>query len=936
MEEIRRVLRAERDRLTPSVIQMLRDKVSYWVKADISRAMILAHAAQEAATLTGDPLCQAIADHAYAHALHISGEHINAVKYYDRAERAYTQLGLEIEAAKTSRAKIGVLMYLGEYKKALDIAAEARRIFQKHGEDILLAQLDANVGSIYHRLDRYHEALEAYERARKIFAAHHDELALAFVDFNCANQYTCLNEFDRALDLYRQAGRVYEKLGMRRMVSDVEYSIAWLYYLRGHLHESLKLFARVRDRSLDLGDRVLEALCDLDLAEVYIRLNAYDDAMESAKSAAEKFTVLNMSYEYVKAKMYLGVVHMQLNDLATAERELQEVRRGFQAEGNEVFTAVTDVYLSDVLRRQHEWTRAVQLCNEADRIFNAHHLPAQAAQAQLHLARLMLVLGEISQAQQLVSSALSRLDQIEAPWLKYQGLHLLGNVLEQRGDRQEAYRCYQQAVEHLEGLRSTIQVDELKCTFLRDKLRVYEDLVELCLREGTLDKVNEALSYVEAAKSRALVELLATSQSIRSKASSPEAKSIYHRWQKLRQELNWYYNRMNYYELRAPQRPPWMSAQLRREIQVRERELAKLARRLHIEDAEYSSLQTVSRPDITELRQCLADDEVLLEYYIVKGCIKIFVVTREGVHIIHDVTTVGKVAPLLRRLRFYFDKFTLSGEYVNIHQTSLQAATTQCLMALYAELVEPVASHLKGRKVIFVPHEVLHYVPFHALHNGHGYLLDEYEISYCPSASVFKLCKEKAAQPRRRGPALIMGVPDEAMPYIFREVETVASLWSDALVFTGPEATLEQLKQNAPRCRLLHLATHGVFRRDNPMFSALKLADSWLSFYDIFNLTVNADLVTLSACETGMNEIFPGDELFGLMRGFLYAGAPSLVVSLWIVNDCSTAEFMRCFYSNLSDGLPKRTALRRAQQDVRQRYPHPYYWAPFILMGVPV
>jgi CHAT domain-containing protein len=183
--------------------------------------------------------------------------------------------------------------------------------------------------------------------------------------------------------------------------------------------------------------------------------------------------------------------------------------------------------------------------------------------------------------------------------------------------------------------------------------------------------------------------------------------------------------------------------------------------------------------------------------------------------------------------------------------------------------------------------------------------------------------------------ALIMGVPDEAMPFVANEVEMLASLWPDARVFMGAEATLDRLKEHAPHCRFLHLASHGVFRRDNPMFSGLRLSDSWLGFYDVFNLQLNAELVTLSACETGINEVFPGDELFGLLRGFLYAGAPSLLVSLWIVHDGSTAQLMRLFYAGLKQGLTKRAALRQAQLGVKETYPHPYYWAPFILMGAP-
>lgn len=927
-------LHSQREQINQSVIELLKDRVTYLAYTDIHRAVRLAEATREAAALTTDPVCEALADHAYAQALTFSGRYCEALQFYERAEKAYARLGRQSEVARIAKNKIVALMYLGRYEEAFQVAAKAREIIQQHNETILLAPLELNVGNIYHRLDRYREALACYQRAEEIFTAYQNEMGLALAKHNCANQYTCLNEFDQALDLYREAERIYEKLNMLDMVNDVEYGIAWLYFQRGDFQHSLRLFAQVKERARQLGDVNTEALCDLDLAEVYLRLNAYHDAIETARTAVEKFRALGMTYEYNKARMYLGMACTHLRELAAAEQELQEARRGFLAEGNEVFAALTNIYLSDVLMQQRDWHQALRLCTEAREIFHRRGLPVKVAQAEWQLARLKLWLGEADQAQQLCRSVLARIDRMEEPWLRPQSLHLLGNIREQAGDTAAAYQYYSQAVEHLESLRSTIRVDEFKCTFLKDKLQLYQDLVGLCLREGTAEKVEEALAYAEAAKSRALVDLLAT-QRIEGKARSAAAAAVHREWRELRQQLDWYYNRINHYELRSHQPPEWLATQLRDEVHKRERNLAKLVRQMRLEDAEYASLQTVTRPNIAELRHHLDADERLVEYYTVNGQVKAFLVSREAVRVIHDLGTVGTITSLLRRLRFYFDKFTLSSEYVNVHQESVQKLTEQCLRLLYLGLIEPLAPALDGKKVIIIPHDVLHYVPFHALYDGSSYLIDRHEISYCPSASVLLLCTEKARQPREGDSALIMGVPDETMPFIRDEVAAIQSLWPDAKVFVGEEATLDRLKQAAPTCRILHLASHGVFRRDNPMFSALRLSDSWLSFYDIFNLNLNARLVTLSACETGMNEVFPGDELFGLMRGFLYAGAPSLVVSLWMVNDRSTAEFMRRFYAGLSQGLTKRAALRQAQLQVKQEYPHPYYWAPFILMGAP-
>jgi CHAT domain len=180
-----------------------------------------------------------------------------------------------------------------------------------------------------------------------------------------------------------------------------------------------------------------------------------------------------------------------------------------------------------------------------------------------------------------------------------------------------------------------------------------------------------------------------------------------------------------------------------------------------------------------------------------------------------------------------------------------------------------------------------------------------------------------------------LGVVEHGTPSIEAEIDALANLFPQSVRLTGAEATRENLMQVAPRARFLHLASHGYFRRDNPMFSFLKLNDSHLHFYSLLDLKLNAEMVTLSACHTGVNEVFPGDELHGLMRGFLYAGAPSVVASLWAVSDRSTAEFMTEMYARIRAGASKRAALRQAQLLIKDEYEHPYYWAPFVLMGSP-
>jgi len=289
------------------------------------------------------------------------------------------------------------------------------------------------------------------------------------------------------------------------------------------------------------------------------------------------------------------------------------------------------------------------------------------------------------------------------------------------------------------------------------------------------------------------------------------------------------------------------------------------------------------------------------------------------------------VQKLLQLLQFQLSKFRLDPQYVSTFQESMLQSTQAHLKNLYQELIAPVRDLLNAKHVVFVPHGLLHYVPFHALHDGESYLVDRFSVSYAPSASIYALCQQKQAN--TSGKSLLLGIPDAQAPSIADEVEALRSILPEAKLFMGSAATEDILRTHGPGSRIVHIATHGYFRQDNPMFSSIRLGGSYLSLYDLYHLKLPAELVILSGCATGLSVVRPGDEVVGLVRGLLQAGAQSLVLSLWDVHDRSTKEFMVSFYTRLQQGLSKPLALQGAMIDLRERYPHPYYWAPFTLIG---
>jgi len=326
---------------------------------------------------------------------------------------------------------------------------------------------------------------------------------------------------------------------------------------------------------------------------------------------------------------------------------------------------------------------------------------------------------------------------------------------------------------------------------------------------------------------------------------------------------------------------------------------------------------------------------MLVEYFRIGSRLLAFLLTRDRLEVV-PVALVPRVQHILRLLQFQLAWARPSAADVSpLSRESSRVATEAHLAELYTELIAPLRARLDADHLIFVPHDLLHYVPFHALHDGRRHLIDSYTVSYAPSATVHALCqgRDSGSWGAGQGSSLVLGVPEPQTPFILEEVRSVAACLPDAELHVGAEATESVLREKGEGRRFVHIAAHGFFRPDNPMFSGIRLGGSYLTLYDLYNLKLPAELVALSGCVTGVNVIAAGDELLGLARGLFRAGAASMLLSLWEVPDQSTSEFMKSFYERLLAAPSRAAALREAMLDVRQRYPHPLHWAPFVLMG---
>jgi CHAT domain-containing protein/Tfp pilus assembly protein PilF len=932
----RKFLSRHRSLLRSRVVQRLAPLVVDKIRADAKQALHLAEATLLIARRLRRKDDIGLALRAKANALYASGDNRGAVEYHEQAIRIYESLHIDKEAARTLSSAIQPLILLGEYDRALAASERAREIFTRLSENRRLASLDNNVGNIFHRQDRFAEALAYYERAYKALSDAEDWEHVAVTLHNMAMCLISLNDFPRSLQCYQKARDLCVRHDLPRLRDQADYNIAYLYYFRGEYSRAIEMLLATRRACEASGDAYHFALCHLDLSDIYLELNLSEEAREMAHEGFLRFEKLGMGYEAAKTLANEAIAFGQQGKTVQALERFAKAREMFAREKNLVWPWLLDLYQGLLLFHEGRYFEARRLCSGAADFFDTTELPGKAVLSRLLLARIALHLGDLAAAERDARAAISKVLTLQTPVLVYQAHLLLGQIAERDGDRAAAYTAYQEARKSLEALRTRLQSEELKISFVKNRMQVYESIVDLYLGAGDGQapgskpiSVDEVFSCIEAAKSRSMIEMIFQSGQSLPLGETGQSEFV-RKIRDLREELNWYYHRIELEQLRPEETSRERVEQLQSQAQSHENELVRTLRELPAHERESATLEAPADFSLSKLQAALPQRSALVEYYSAGERIISAVVTRDSIEIT-PITLVSRITHLLHLLRFQFSKFRMGAAYIERFQQTLLRDTLAHLQALYAELIAPLGDHLRARHLIFVPHGPLHFLPFHALHDGDAYLCDAHTISYAPSATVFGICQEKPVG--GKAASLVLGIPDERAPEILAEVQSVAGLLPHTDLFVGSQATAQVLRDKGADSGLLHIATHGIYRQDNPMFSGIKLGDGYLNLYDLYKMRLAARLVTLSGCATGMNYVAAGDELLGLQRGLFCAGATSLLLSLWDVHDRSTASLMQEFYKNYIQTNDMPASLQTAMLRLREQNPHPYFWAPFVVIG---
>lgn len=916
------------------LIHTLREESYVRERENPSTVLVIAQILYDLATLWDDQYTYTIGLIIDANARRHQADYAASLEKYQQARQLAEILHLTSEIIRVMVGQIDTMMYLGRYEEALQVADDV--IARLHGTDDhrTLAKTFVNRGNILSRLGRYTQAQQDYQKARSIFDDLGAKQDLAMVAANEANLLTNLNDFRLAESMYRQAGEYFAQAGLANAVAQIDHNLAYLYYAQGNYQRAFIQFNQARTAFLAQDSQIDVAYVDLYRCEIYLTLNLWGEALELARAVRPLFETAKMRWESAQLWLVEAAALAHADGAAITSEALTKARQLFTEENNLYWLAIVDLYQATFNLRSHDLVSARLSAQRAHATFHQLAERNRTAQCETILGEIAFVEQNIAQAEQHFSYGLALLGEVDLPAVSFACHYGLGRVYRQRGQLSKADKHLQTAISAIERLQAAIGAEDYKIAFRSDKLQVYHETITLNMSIDDADAHQTAFETIERAKSRAMLDALAHVQHAGATAS-PETPLLIE-MEQLRQELNWLYSRMNLPEPSSgAASAPESLAQLTAAITQREQALKTLLNRWRAPDLVSAPHNPISTATLPHIQAILPAGALLLAYYFAEKQLIVFGVTHTGMWTQQWEIAHESITDLLGQLQFQLNKFGLGPIYRQRHARALLQGAQAILQQLYLALVQPITHRLEAEQIMIVPHGLLHSVPFHALFDGERYLIQTKAISYAPSATI--LCHILSAHRETdAAPPLILGITDGSIPYAQPEAEALGALFPQAHVYVSDQASAKRLFEARRLPSFMHIATHATFRSDNPLFSALKFADGWVTVNDLYMMMQrSAPLVTLSACETGQNRLYAGDELMGLCRGFLRAGGRSLVVSQWMVDDHSTIQLMTHFYRALQQGQPVQQALRSAQLAILESYEHPYYWAPFTLTGDP-
>jgi len=916
-------------------IQQLQEEAHRLESDDGRKARLLAQLVADAAELWDDRQTLAAALRMEAQSLRLA-EPLTALRKYQEAIRIYTALGQELFAVEATVGLVAALRSLGRYEEALATNSTVIARLRAAEERFALARALLNQGLITYYLGQFTTAREHYAEAHTLFAQLEQPQWCAAVTSNDANVLEELNEFEAAAANYQAARRYYAEAKLSNAVARIDHNLAYLHFSLGDYQTALRLFAGVREQFLAQESPIDVAFVDLYRSEIYLACNLWRKALDLAKSARVAFERAQLPWETAQLLLNEAIALLHLDKSELALEQLHQTRLLLNQPGFAHWQAVVDLYEGIAYLRLQEYERATAAAQRACVLFQENGVSRRLVQGETLLGQIAFATGQSDLAAAHFANAQRQASRYALPAVTYYYHFGCARVYRIQGKPQAAYRHYQQAIVAIEQLQTKIGAEDYKTAFLSDKLEVYEEFIQFCLEQNQPAAQREAFAIFERAKMLTQRYPQTSPQpAVPNRHAPPPADpQLEGEIRQLKRELNRYY--IQFHTPDANFASVTDVVRLNQAIIHGEQRLSDLLDRQRRLDLTEFSTPPLTWTDLPTVQATLSAGTMIVEYFVTKERLTIFCIEPHEFSVRQAPVRLEQLRDLVQQLNFQLSKFHLGARFRERHRRLLQTSIDGVLSQLYACLLAPIAGLLENcDQLVVIPHQLLYNLPFHAFFDGNRYLLETHDVVYAQSATFYQR-RQQPPSPSTLQPGLILGLNDALIQQAEAEAAAIAHVFPEAALVVGAAATTTRLLHNQQPHAFIHLATHGVFRADNPAFSALKLADSWLTVHELQDLPCSAPLITLSACDSGRSETLLGDKLIGFYQSFFHAGAQSVVVSLWSLDDQAAIHTMTAFYQALRAGQPVHRALRNAQLLMMTMWRHPYYWAPFMLIGNPL
>ncbi|MEK9627702.1 MAG: tetratricopeptide repeat protein [Nitrospinota bacterium] len=825
----------------------------------------------------------------------------------DRVAQSYSQLGIVEENA-------------AEYSNALKAFTASEKINEEIGEDLSRAREFRRIGKIYSlRLNQFKEAKEYFSKAYDLFV----ELEQAELQVELLLDLGLVAEkegnFEKSLNYFSKAQALAEKIGFKPGLSKSFLYQANSNWFQGNYQKAFRAQRQSLEIAKALDDKLRQAFIYNTLGLIHWTLNDPEQALRNLEKSLNLATEMHSPIDIASAYNNIGLVHRKEKRFEKSLESFGEaLKRDIQLK-SKWGQGYTHRNMGMSLMRMGKLDEAATHLDQAMKFSGEIGDRTNMVKVMLELGHLALERKQWKEAVPLFEKTYALSSKINVKEVSWRALRGQGFALVQLNKNDAAVKAYKEAVKIVDSMRAAIKVEEFQNGFLTDKQDVYKELILLLL---DLNKIEDSFQYAERAKSRSFIDLLGN-QKISLKND-------------VNQKL---YDALTQQKILIREIEEAFAAARSQEKEEEAKELSgKLveARSLYQnllinakeQSPEISNFITVDAITLDKLYDLLEEKVALIEYLVTKNEIVAWVVTK------------GKI----KSTRVPIDEKDLN-VLIADYRDRIQklAPVEEQSKRLHALLVDPIQGFLKNKRLLgIVPHGHLHYISFSSLKNDESFLFERHPLFYSPSASVMQFTFKKKVERSPDIKVLALGNPDLGdMNYDLplAEMEANAIKWDfpQIDVLTRENATESWLKNNIEDYQIIHVASHGEFDPINPLFSSLKLTrdksdDGNFEVNEVFGLNIKADIVTLSACQTGLGDLVGGDELVGLNRAFIYAGTHSILSSLWRVSDISTAVLIKHFYRRYGKE-DKAESLRKAQLLVKRLYPHPSYWAGFNLTG---